>query len=95
MEIKILIVGIKCYNEKELKELISLLKDDFKLKKLPSSDEYLLCCVPDNEVKDISEEMHEISKGHSNPAWEIITRQINSQTDLEELPIALYFEANY
>lgn len=92
MEMNILIVGVKCYNEKELKELIFLLKENFKLKKLPSSEQYLLCCVLDSDVVEISEELEEISKGHSNPAWEIVTRRINNQKDLDELPTILYLE---
>lgn len=92
MEMNILIVGVKCYNEKELKELVFLLKEDFKLKKLPSSEQYLLCCVPDSDVVEISEELEDISKSHSNPAWEIVTRQINNQKDLDELPTVLFLE---
>lgn len=93
MEINILVIGLKAYNDRELNELFSLLNEEYRLKKLPSSEEYLLCCVPDNETTEITEELTEISKKHNNPAWEIITRKINSQLELEGLPIILYYES--
>lgn len=37
-------------------------------------------------------EYKKIHKGHNNPAWEIVTRQINNQKDLDELPTVLYFK---
>jgi len=92
MEINILVIGIKAYNDRELNELVFLLKEEYHLKKLPSSEEYLLCCVPDNEITEITEELTEISERHNNPAWEIITRKISSQLELERLPMILYHE---
>lgn len=92
MILKILVIGLKCYDERELQEIIFLAKENYKLKKLPSSDHYLLCVIPDNEEVEIMEEMEEISKSHGNPAWEIITRTINSQAELTALPTILYYE---
>lgn len=93
MEIKILVIGVKNYNERELKEVIFLIKEEFKLKKLPSSEEYLICCIPDHDITEIQEELEELSKNHSNPSWEIITKKVNNQSELEALPKILYYES--
>jgi hypothetical protein len=94
MEIQILVLGLTAYNEQELKEIVNLLKGEYDLKKLPSNDNYLLCLVPKNDVVEISEEMDELSKHHNNPAWEIISRNIESQAQLDSLATELYFEGN-
>lgn len=93
MEIQILVIGLNCYQEQELQELITLLKDSYNLKKLPSSEHYILYLIPENDGVEISEELEDISKHHSNPAWEIITRNINNQTELDSIANELYFEA--
>ena len=92
MEIQILVLGLNCYTNQELEQLATLFNEEYNLKKLPSSEYYLLCLIPENDVVEISEEMEEISKYHSNPAWEIITRNINSQAELDSLANQLYFE---
>lgn len=92
MELTILIIGLKKYNEKELDEIISLAKDDYQLMRLPSNEHYLICAVNEIEVEEIRADLEEISRSHSNPAWEIQTRNINSQSDLELLPTILFYE---
>lgn len=93
MIIKILVIGLTCYSDQEITEITSLLKEEYEIKKLPSSKHYLLALVSEHEVIEIIEEMEEISKTHSNPAWEIITREINNQIELENLPHVLFHES--
>lgn len=92
MELNILIIGVKKYTEKELNEIISITRDDYQLKRLPSNEHYLICAVNEFEVEDITSDLEEISKSHFNPAWEIQTRNINSQSELEALPSILLYE---
>lgn len=92
MKIKILVLGITCYEEQELKEIVSLLETEFNVFKLPSNETYSLFAIRDEEEEDITLEMEDLSSSHSNPAWEIISREFNNNSELQKLADVLVLE---
>ncbi|MCL4639024.1 MAG: hypothetical protein M5Z89_08545 [Olivibacter sp.] len=90
MEIQVLVVGITCFNFGELKSIKELLQKEYDLKRLPSNDAYLLCYVPKGLEEDILRDLDDMN--FVNPAYEIITREINTQAELEALSYQLLFE---
>ncbi|WP_028298739.1 hypothetical protein [Olivibacter sitiensis] len=90
MEMQILVVGITCFSMDDLKQIKGLLRDEYGLKRLPSNDTYLLCYVPEGLEDDILSDLDD--RHFSNPAYEIIRRDINSQAELEALSYQLLLE---
>lgn len=85
MKLNVLVIGITCYKKNELAELVNFLNQEMNLQKLPSTDEYLLVNILDWELEEVKQEMEAFNLKHSNPAWEIIYPDINSQDELSTL----------
>lgn len=90
MKLNVLVINTDIIKGEDLKAVIDIAKDDYQCARLPSQNHFLLCAVHDDYLEDILTDLEDLNI--SNPAYEITTREINNQAELEALSIILQLE---
>ncbi|MEN0053559.1 MAG: hypothetical protein AAGC65_07810 [Mucilaginibacter sp.] len=90
MKLNVLVINTDIIKGENLEAVIQIAKNDYECLRLPSSNHYILCAVLDEYVDDILTDLEDLNL--SNPAFEITSREINSQIELEALSLILQME---
>jgi hypothetical protein len=90
MRLNVLVINTEIIKGDDLEANINIAKNDYECARLPSFNHYLLCAVHDDDVEDILTDIEDLHI--SNPAYEITTREVNNQTELNSLSFILQAE---